>query len=340
MKKLVLILVFLMSLIAIFVIRNGAKDTQKETYISQVIIDAPWGKEPGQFGIYEPGEHGEEGPPVGPNTFTISPNSDIYILDLHGRVQKFDQDGRLLSAIPLSLVGIEICIDQSGHIYIYNTARVPKRIIQYDDKGTLLKEYSILWDDQGMRVVGGAHIYCDNTGRIFLSYRSDSLKTSVIFQVGTTEINFSPEQQRATLREGFVGSNNVVLNQGRILQTKEGELHLVELNPAKGVADSSSSVKKFSLYRLNLYPSGTASFTGVDEQMNIYTCKADLKTYSSIMRKYSPEGELVAEFNIQKDNYAHAKRSLILDEHGNIYVMSTSEDGLKIIKWSPVEGGN
>jgi hypothetical protein len=46
----------------------------------------------------------------------------------------------------------------------------------------------------------------------------------------------------------------------------------------------------------------------------------------------------MAEFTIEKDDYVWTSRSLVLDEHGNVYVMSTSKDGLKIIKWSPVEG--
>ncbi len=335
MKRLILLPVLLLVLGVLLVIKNKADQMQKQTYVSQVIIDEPWGKEPGQFGIYELGEHGEEGPPVGPSTFSVTPEGDIYILDLmNGRVQKFGPDGRLLFVIPLSRVGMKMDVDQLGNVYIYDTARVPKKIIQYDSKGNLLKEYLILWSDGGIR---GGDIYCDNFGRIFLSYRSDSLKTSVIFQVGTTELDFTPEQQKATLREGFVGSNNVVLNKGKILQTKEGELHLVGLNATEGEADSSKSVKKFSLYRLNLYPSGTASFTGVDEQMNVYTFTS---RGGYVIRKYNPSGDLVAEFSIEKEDYIWTSRSLFLDEHGNIYVMSTSEEGLKIIKWSPVEGGN
>ena len=73
--------------------------------------------------------------------------------------------------------------------------------------------------------------------------------------------------------------------------------------------------------------------------MNIYTLKYDREKNVEVMRKYNPAGDLVAEFNIEKDDYAHASRAMVLDEHVNVYVMSTSKDGLKIIKWSPVEGG-
>lgn len=335
MKKSAMIACFLILVILFFIRSNKANNFQsnsgsirKETYISKVIIDAPWGEEPGQFGIYKPPEGG---PRVGPETYVIAQNDDIYVDDqLNGRIQKFNNNGQFISSISLSFSYENMYVEQSGNIYLYHTARVPKRIIQYDNKGNLSKEYPILWDDLGMRVVGGAYIYSDNSGRLFLCYRSDSLKVPMIFQVGTTEMVFSPEQQKATLREGFVGSNNVVLNQGKIFQSKEGELRLVEFDST--VKKTGKSDKEFSLYRLNLYPFGVAGFTGVDNEMNVYT------TQGNTIRKYNPAGDLVAEFNIEKDDYAHTSRAIVLDEHGNIFVMSTSKEGLKIIKWSPVEG--
>jgi hypothetical protein len=52
----------------------------QETYVSQVIIQAPWGEnnlwfdkeesDPGEFGIHFTGE----GPPVTPNGYTVAPN--------------------------------------------------------------------------------------------------------------------------------------------------------------------------------------------------------------------------------------------------------------------------
>jgi hypothetical protein len=330
MKKLALIMVFLVFLVISIVISSKANNAQsdsttmiKETYLSRVIIDVPWGKEPGQFGVYF-SEEVSTG--VGPFTFTISPHGDIYIIDPeNARIQKFDSDGRFLLAIPLSKGGMDICVNSSGMIYLYDGSLVPKIIYQFDTKGNLLKEYPIVWKDGSM---GWGPLYCDKSGKLFLSYRSDSLKVPMIFQVGTTEIVFTEEQQKATLREGFVGSNNVVLNQGKIFQNKEGDLHLVD--------DSSRSVKKFNSYCMNL---GQAGFTGVDNEMNIYTLKYDGGKGMEVMRKYNPAGDLMVEFNIQKEDYIWTSRSLVLDELGNIYVMSTSKDKLKIIKWSPVEGG-
>jgi hypothetical protein len=327
MKKITLIVMFLVLLVISIVIRDQANNAQsdsgsagKETYVSQVIIDAPWGKDPGQFGIYEP----DEGPNHGPFTFTISSQAEIFIYDsVNHRIQKFDSNGRFISVIPLTATGIEICVDPSGNVYLYHTSRVPQLIIQYDSKGNLLKEYPNLWDDEGMRVFGGAHIYCDKSGKLFLSYHSDSLKTYVFFQVGTTEINFLPEQQKATFRKGFVGTNTVVFDQEKNLQLRGNRFHLVD--------KSEKSIRE--------YKPLVGGFVGVDSLLNIYTYRYDEKKDVEEMRKYSHEGDLVAEFNVQTDDFVWTSRSHIVDEHGNIYVMSTSKEGLKIIKWSPVEGG-
>jgi hypothetical protein len=90
---------------------------QKETYVSEVILRAPWatrslvydGEEspPGKFGlnVYEvPDSLKEELPapplPEGPTSFTVAPNGDIYITDpLNERIQRFDANGNFVSVI-------------------------------------------------------------------------------------------------------------------------------------------------------------------------------------------------------------------------------------------------
>ena len=131
MKKAVLILVVLAFIGILFIVSNHADNIEKQIYVSQVVIDAPWGIEPGQFGIYDPLEHGEGGPIVGPRTLTVAVNGDIYIYDAqNGRIQTINNSGQLISIIPLSESGDEICTDGAGNVYLYRTAQVPNMIIQ------------------------------------------------------------------------------------------------------------------------------------------------------------------------------------------------------------------
>ncbi|HEX9912270.1 MAG TPA: hypothetical protein VGB01_03375, partial [candidate division Zixibacteria bacterium] len=263
----------------------------------------------------------------------------IYVNDLfNGRIQRFSNDGGLISIIPLSLSSVDICIDQSGNIYSYHTARVPKRIIQYDNKGNILKEYKILWDDLGMRVVGGASIFCDNSGRVFLSYRSDSLKVPMIFQVGTTEIVFTPEQQKSTLQTGrHLGLNSNLPDWEKYLSKIQGKTY--SINSKRNI--QKSITKELTLSREGLL--------GIDDEVVYNIAKDEKSTNVSLILKYNYDGDLLATntlnwkegeckaFNTEDQGGIWVKEHVVFNK-GNIYSSIHCKNGFKIIKWSPVEG--
>jgi hypothetical protein len=335
MKRAILSPVFLLVLGMILVINCKANNILKENYVPQVIIDAPWGEESGQFGLYFPTDpEGSVG--VCPFTFAVSPNGEIYILDAaNARVQKFDSGGRLLSVIPLSLVDIEMGVDQFGNIYIYDTARVPKRIIQYDSKGNLLKEYPIPWEDGGIR---GGDIYFDKSGKIFLTYRSDSLRTQVVFQVGTTEMVFSPEQQRRTLQIG--GSWGLNGN----LPAWENYLDKI-IGKTFSINSKRNDQKSFAK-ELNIVREG---ILGIDDEAIYNIAKDEKSSDVSIILKYNYDGDLLATntlnwkegeckaFNTEDQGGIWVKEHVVFNK-GNIYSSIHCKNGFKIIKWSPVEG--
>jgi len=336
MKRAISLLVFLLILGMILVINCKANNVPKETYVPQVIIDAPWGKEPGQFVVYET----EQGLTLGPETFAITPNGDIYIDDQsNGRIQKFSNNGEFISIIPLSVSVDDMCIDQDGNIYLYHTARVPKRIYQYDEKGNSLKEFPIKWDDLGMRVVGGAYIYSDNSGRLFLSYRSDSLKTKMVFQVGTTETIFTLEQQKSTLQTGrHLGLNSNLSDLENYLSKITGKTFSI---------NSKRNTQKSISKELNLSKEG---LLGVDDEAVYNISKDEKSTDVSVILKYNYDGDLLATYTLNwKEGKCEAfqteeevgiwvSKEVIFDK-GNLYTYIRCKDGLKIIKWSPVEGG-
>jgi hypothetical protein len=94
--------------------------TAQETYISAVVISAPWAKKnlvydgeespPGEFGVYQYvvpeslKQWVDAGKPEGPTSYTVAPNGDIYITDpLNERIQRFDANGNFVSVIPIPL---------------------------------------------------------------------------------------------------------------------------------------------------------------------------------------------------------------------------------------------
>lgn len=95
---------------------KSLQPVQEETYVSKVILQAPWAEKnlvddgeespPGEFGIHvyvipeSLKQFGDAPPPEGPTSFTIAPNGDIYITDpLNGRIQRFDANGNFISVI-------------------------------------------------------------------------------------------------------------------------------------------------------------------------------------------------------------------------------------------------
>jgi hypothetical protein len=100
--------------------KGGSSETAtQETYVSEVIISAPWAEKnleydgeespPGEFGLHSivfPDSLREKLPdpplPEGPTAFTVAPNGDIYITDpLNKRIQRFDANGNFVSIIPI-----------------------------------------------------------------------------------------------------------------------------------------------------------------------------------------------------------------------------------------------
>jgi hypothetical protein len=326
----------------------------KETYVSEIIIQAPWGEKslyteaeeslPGEFGMHEEFQEpeAEGGLIIWPNSLSVAPNGDIYISDpLNKRVQRFSPGGAFVSVIPIN-AGL-ICVDNQNNIYTTRSGRPLWYIDKYDQSGNLLQSYPIdiyskrkISDDWiESRGLGG--LYCDNSGNVFIAFRYDFRKLDRvakafldsswggICQVGAAANAFSLEEQKNyTIREGFLGANSSALAQGYFIGGG-GRLHLVS----------------FQGDTIRTYHSIRGSFMGCDQEGNVYTQESNLHVYGNedretlapLVRKYNPKGELVASFKYwcEKPYYGSIT---FLDNKGNLYLLCQSfEDGIKVIKW-------
>jgi hypothetical protein len=301
--------------------------TAQETYVSKVVISAPWGEKnlykyaggeespPGEFGIYI--SKAEDGELLAPNTFTVAPNGDIYIADpLNKRIQRFSQDGAFLSI--MRIIGDKICVDYNNNIYLLPFQKsVPKEkwpeekwfVNKYDQTGNLLKTYPI---DHPI-----SDIYCDNKGRLFASYGEG------IFQIGTKDGEFPFALQKSTLKKGgFLGSNSCVLDKDQFFQSYRGKLlSLVDLN-------TNDTIKVFQAME--------GSFFGTDTSGAIYTNRSNIEQRAGTVTKYNQDGKLVA---VIKRNWVKTiandvmNTSWVLDKNGSFYRYLSTEEGIKIIKW-------
>lgn len=320
----------------------------QETYVSEVIIQAPWGEKnlykyaggeespPGEFGHYV-----SEETELGPNSFTVAPDGDIYINDpLNKRVQRFGPNGEFISVIPI--MGGFMCMDKDNNIYTTRASRPHWFIDKYDQAGNVLKSYPIdiyskRSSDGGVESRGLGGIYCDNSGNVFIAFRYDFRKLDrgartfidsgwgALCQVGNAGRAFSLEEQKSyEIREGFLGANSSALDKGYFAGGL-ARLHLIGFE--------GDTIRTFN--------SAQGSFIGQDKEGSIYTQQPNLHIYGDedretkapLVRKYNVRGELIASFKYWCDKPYYGS-STFLDNKGNLYLLCQSlEDGLRVIKW-------
>ena len=322
--------------------------TVQETFVSEVIIEAPWGKEnrvygeeasaPGEFGMHEefqePGA--TEGLIIGPSTFTVAPNGDIYINDpLNKRIQRFGPSGELISVIPIE--GGFICVDKDINIYCTRASGRQWFIDKYDQGGNHLASYPV--DVERKSIVG---IACDNLGRIFVEFTYSHIEVDKqrqtlidttwdgVCQVGTSTEPFSEEEQRnSTRKHWLLGTNSAALDKSLFFQPSfglawsgHGDLSL--LDPTGDTVKVLNSLEGFLL--------------GCDENMNVYTHQYHEEKHGRVVRKYNSKGELVSTFEYWCEKpytgIFMLRGCAFLDLRGNLYVFCQSlKDGIQVTKW-------
>jgi hypothetical protein len=314
-KTIILLILLLIFLILVL----KADNTRQGTYVPSVVLAAPWGdkniiidnvsSEPGKFGFYLDESKLEHGP----TAFTVAPNGDIYIADnINDRVQRFSPTGSFLGIIPNARTegSSGFTVDQEGNIYCPNTYTANPAVYKFDRNGNQIKIYPIVKDQEmgtdrpyNWSAIG---ISCDDSGRVFIQYIKHS-GTQRVFQIGTKDFEFSPPQQKATLKEAMFGATANIPNGNKIFS----EIGLL----------------------------------GVDKDA-VYTMEKDEKIPNiSIIKKSTYDGRLIATYTA---DWSQAKCQLItafsMNKHtvfdkGNIYSFCSDKEGIKIIKWFPVEGG-
>ena len=302
-------------------VQKPEKQVQQETYVSKVIIQAPWGaknlvydkeeSKPGEFG-----HHSSEEATIAPNTFAVAPNGDIYMVDpLNKRIQRCNKDGQFISVIPIPRrVSIcYICVDRNDNLYGADYGKKIGYIYKYDQKGNILKTYPVFTGISNT----GQTLHCDNLGRIFISARGVGF-----FQVGTSADSFSLDYQRANAKDGFMGATPCALDNNWFFKRD------VSLGPVflMGLTDGA---------KLKTFKSMDGGFWGMDENGAIYTFDDADEPRNHIVRKYDQSGNLICSFkNSYQEPWVGGDRFAHLDNKGNIYFYIYSHGGgLKIIKW-------
>ncbi|MDH4222917.1 MAG: hypothetical protein OEV55_05185 [candidate division Zixibacteria bacterium] len=298
---------------------EAKKETvQQQTYTPQVILSASWGdknlfedrvlSEPGKIGF----ALSSEGLECGPTAFTVAPNGDIYIADIvNDRVQRFSSNGSFLAIVPKLRVGTDVGmrVDKEGNIYTGHFYTADPYVMKYDPQGNLVVTYQITKDeemgtDRPYHWGGQGNILLDDSGRVFVQYIKGAIEYS--FQVGTTTAPFSSAQQKTSWQEGFFGIT----------------------------ANLPTDNKRY-----------TGNLLGVDDKFE-YRIEEDIKNQNiSIITKYDLISRLIGTYTLDWSKIecplltAFSMGGSQVFDKGNIYVFCSDKEGVRIIKWSPVEGG-
>jgi hypothetical protein len=307
----------------------GQDTVQQETYVSEVIISAPWGEKnlvyggeespPGQFGCAIDNERF-----LGPSCFAVAPNEDIYIADqFNRRIQRFDSQGGLVCTIPVSRVIADICIDDENYIYLCGGDSTSSGfLLKYDQQGNLIRKYALLTSSST-----GELIYCDGSGQLFVT--SQGAKP---YEAGTATEAYSPEQQRQSEIDGFLGINSVLLSRRCFFQAASlpgGQLRALSIVTSSG--DTLNTLH---------FPPLRGSVFGFDAQLNIYTTYSEETAYR--VNKYDPNGQLISSFDYWCEKPYHhvydfgGVRTMYLDDDGSLYMLCYSEGkhgGVRVVKW-------
>lgn len=299
-------------------LNTEADNTLQSTYEPNIVLSAPWGKknlfdhkvpsEPGKIGF----GYNSDSLECGPTAFTVAPNGDIYIADaLNKRVQRFSADGNFTKVIPNAWGELPagLTVDQEGNIYSPNTYTGNPVVHKFDQNGDQVKVYPIIKDeemgtDAPTHWGGQGNILVDDSGRVYVQYIKGAVEYS--FQVGTTITSFSSAQQKTSWEEGFFGLT----------------------------ANLPAGSKRY-----------TGNLLGVDDKYE-YLIEKNMKNKNiSIITKYDLIGKLVGTYILDWSkiecplltSFSMGGRQVF--DKGHLYVFCSDKEGIKIIKWSPVEGG-
>lgn len=299
-------------------LNTEANNTIQGTYEPSIVLTAPWGtknlredkvaSKKGTFGFRIDAEGCEHGP----TAYTVARNGDIYIADnINNRTQHFSASGEFMAVIPGVRIGYDagLRVDKDGNIFMGHFYTIDPYVKKYDPQGNLLFTYNITKDekmgtDAPTHWGGQGNIIVDDSGKVFVQYSKGAVKYS--FQVGTTTTPFSSAQQKASWKEGFFGIT----------------------------ANLPTSNKRY-----------TGNLLGVDDKFE-YRIEQDMKNNNiSIITKYDLIGRFVGTYILDWSKIecplltAFSMGGRQVFDKGNIYVFCSDKEGIKIIKWSPVEGG-
>ncbi len=282
-----------------------------KTAKSTLIINAPWGKEKGRFGIDESGWL------PGPMSLVADKKDNIYLLDqLNLRVQIFSSTGQLIDVINIDGDTYEdIALDEDGFIYLLDP--VENRLVKkFNRHSKLIRTYRIANEIQPISGL----IISDNKVYIEVEHKK-------LYGVGTnlkTKSESGQIKDQVTGRPGDDFTTEAEIN-------SEGEV-VAEIKGHYPV-DSITVTGETNVYAIvsinvdndeNLYL--TLNTAGNDSQF-------DRNKDSLLGLVMSPDGKVTKQFKASNNYYTSHFRKITVSPNGMIFQMQTTKNGILVRRW-------
>ena len=280
----------------------------RETYISQEVFRAPWGSDPGQFGLIPEAEG------VGPQSLCLDPQGNIYVLDLVNRqVQVFTALGGFLRQMPFGILAHDLCLGSDGELYLL--APYHGMVEKLDPEGRVEVRWPI---SPQIGLIDGIETI---SGQVTLRTAQQREHT-----LADVKGPLDPDRQLREVRMGLGGLDPTRRYKTQWINDHTG---LVNFLDAQG--------KKLREVRVTTGDVlGSLVFLGADDNGNVYlraeTFAPGWKVRQTV-RKYSPNGTLTADFELPADGFTYIYRNLRVHQNGDLYQLFTDPEGVRVLRW-------
>jgi hypothetical protein len=339
MKRVSMIILFFLVLLAVLVLTLKAMDKQRnapvvkeqnalveqQQYEQKILIDARWGNSQDEFGL----RTGREIEPLGPLTFALDEGGNIYVFDTVNRqVKKFNKEGGFEKNVVSNVFGTAIFIDANENLYLLKGHSVK----QFSRNGDPVASYEIAKDIDLIEGYGEG-VFRDKEGKLYVNRIQTRYcigkPTKTEMKAGLAISLFellSPNKQVGSETFGMPGSEP---NSYFAVEWLNNHRASIKILDTAGI-----TTKKISMETTDVF--GGILFLGQDQQGAFYieTERITVDNYVHLeIRKYSLKGDMLTKIEFSNDYFTTVYKKIDIDNQGNIYHFLTTPNGVRLTKW-------
>jgi antitoxin component YwqK of YwqJK toxin-antitoxin module len=284
----------------------------------------------------EPGTDDFQAPAYGPRDFDVDKEGNIYIVDtLKQRVVKFDKQGRYVlsfgkkgNIVHLSRP-INIAIDGQGNAYVKDLDN-DRCIFRFDSSGNLLEKITSIGSYSSGQIKWFSALESDERGHVFIRAKVGEKKY----------VNFELDKGGKVIRE-FQGPLWKRDGKGMLYKDCE-EFNDTAFPKIKGskrpvqILTPDGKIEKEITLDFGTESAVYFALLGVDDEGCMYYINGNRDT--DTLLKFDNNGKLVEKITIKPRNtLGMSNYGFKILPDGTIYQMHATDEGLEIIKYSPVQ---